>query len=280
MGITFIGITDVGDKVRRTLKKEYGDSLDYTFVIINNPQDIEELKRDGDSSDESVVCLIADLGNPKENRLAIEAVRTIKANGYTLACILATPYLYEGEKVIREALQTASEIGKMADAVLIMNKESDKEPGSPISFSQLLLKLTSLEVNIAGILDDLMVLVSAPTATGFNISDLKEALKESGTWTITEDYGVGNNRVMDALHSALYSIGLKKCDHPSPRHILIKLLASAKYPIRAEELKGIDSIIANLSNRVDIKLGTGITDNPEDLVTAIIFASGFDVKLH
>lgn len=229
--------------------------------------------------DTELVILAANLGAEKENSLAILAAELVKKMGKTVTAVLTTPRIFEGEKAIMRALETAQKIGQVTDTSLIINEETfSTPPAEGCSFAELINSLVAVEETIAGCIQDMMALIAESGAINLDLEDLKRALAESGTFTIVSGLGAGENRMCMAIENALSSPLMKKCDISTVRRVLIKVLAPKNTPLIMEEMKAISEFVETLPSRADVKWGVGESDD-EDLVSVIILVSGFDVKL-
>lgn len=229
--------------------------------------------------DAELVILAANLGAEKENSLAILAAELVKKMGKTVTAVLTTPRIFEGEKAIMRALETAQKIGQVTDTSLIINEETfSTPPAEGCSFAELINSLVAVEETIAGCIQDMMALIAESGAINLDLEDLKRALAESGTFTIVSGLGAGENRMCMAIENALSSPLMKKCDISTVRRVLIKVLAPKNTPLIMEEMKAISEFVETLPSRADVKWGVGESDD-EDLVSVIILVSGFDVKL-
>lgn len=240
-----------------------------------------ELKKltDNQIEDAELVILAANLGAKKENSLVLQAAELAKKMGKTVATFLTTPRLFEGEKTIMGALETAQKVGQVADASLIINEEAfNTPPEEECSFADLINSLVAVEETIAGCIQDMMALIAESGAINIDLEDLKTTLSKSGTFTISSGIGAGENRMCIAIENALSSPLMKKCDISTVRRVLIKVLAPKNTPLIMEEMKAISEFVETLPSRADVKWGVGESDD-EDLVSVIILVSGFDVKL-
>ena len=233
-----------------------------------------------------LVILVADLGSEKENSLALKAATLGKEKGKVVATILTTPPLSEGEKAVMGALEAAGKISREVDSSLIINKETvNSLPKEECSLDELFYSLVAVEDTIADGINNIMALISEEGEIKIDVQDLKTALAESGTFTIESGFGTGENRVENAIEQILSSPLVKKCDISTARRVLIKLFPPKNTPLTMEEMnltmeemKEVSGFIKTLPSHADVKWGVGESDY-DDILSIIILASGFDVKL-
>ena len=232
------------------------------------------------------VLIVADLGSEKENSLALKAATLGKEKGKVVATILTTPPLSEGEKAVMGALEAAGKISREVDSSLIINKETfNSLPKEECSLDELFYSLVAVEDTIADGINNIMALISEEGEIKIDVQDLKTALAESGTFTIESGFGTGENRVENAIEQILSSPLVKKCDISTARRVLIKLFPPKNTPLTMEEMnltmeemKEVSGFIKTLPSHADVKWGVGESDY-DDILSIIILASGFDVKL-
>ena len=226
-----------------------------------------------------LVILVADLGYKKENSLAIRASRLIKSQRKVGIAILSIPRLFEGEKLIERDLETAGEIGETLESSLLINKEAFytvPENGSSIA-NRINSSVPAAEW-IASAIQNIMTLISVSEGVNICLDDLKSTLSHSGTFAIEKGVGCKENRIRDAIAMALSSPMMRTCDIFSSRNVIIKVLSSKKSPVSINEMNFISAFVNKFPSYVDVKWGEGTADD-DDLLSVIILASGFDVKL-
>lgn len=273
--VLLLGIGETGQDVVRIIVEN--ETKGIAVFGIKNESEPEQLTANVFKEVE-LVLLVADLGNKKENSLALQAAKLGKKNGKVVASFLATPPLFEGEKAIIRALEAAREINGQADSSLIINKETfNTVPENGCSFAELINTLVSVEETIADGIQNMMYLISESGVVNIDLEDLKATLSESGTFTIVSGLGAEENRIGLAIEDALSSSLMKKCDISTVWRVLIKVLAPKNPPLIIEEMKVVTEFIGTLPSHADVKLGVGESD--DDILSVIVLASGFDVKL-
>ena len=274
--VLLLGIGETGLNVVRIIADNNVKGI-ATFGI-KNESEIEMLT--GEVTEEvELVLLVADLGNNKENSLALKAATSTKRSGRALAAILTTPRLFEGEKAVIRALEVAREINDEADSSLIINKETFNRPTEKgCTFVELINSLVSVEETIAEGIQDIISLISEKGTIKIDVEELEIALSKSGTFTIGSGIGAGENRVGLAIEQALSSPLMKKCDISTARRVLIKVFVPKNSPLMMNEMKAITAFIETLPSYADVKWGVGESDD-DDILSVIFLASGFDVKL-
>ena len=226
-----------------------------------------------------LVILVADLGSKKEGILTLQAAKLAKENGKIVASFITIPRIFEGEKKIMRALETAMELKSEVDASLIINKENFTNlPEDGYSPAELVDSLVPVEDRIADAIQNMMALIYGNGAINIDLDDLKSTLVQRGTFAIESGIGYKANRIRDAIEMALSSPMMKTCDIFTSRKVLIKVLSPKNSPISMDEVNMLADFIGKFPPYVDVKWGEGTADD-DDLLSVIILSSGFDVKL-
>ena len=251
------GITTLGIDEESQLKLQYAQKIQETELVI----------------------LVADLGSEKEDILTLQAAKLAKVNGKIVATFVTTPRIFEGEKKIMHALETAMELKSEVDASLIINKEIFTNlPEDGYSPAEFVDSLVPVEDRIADVIQNMMALISMSGAINIDFEDLKTALAQSGTFAIEQGMGIGENRIRLAIGIVLSSPILRTCDIFTSRKVLIKVLMPKNSPMRLEETKIMSDFMGKFPSYADVKWGVGEADD-DDILSVIFLASGFDVKL-
>lgn len=196
-----------------------------------------------------LVILFANLGAKKENLLVLQAAELAKKMGKTVAAFLTTPRLFEGEKAIMRAFETAQEVRRIVYTSLIIDLETfNTPPEGRCSFAELINSLVAIEETIAEGIQNMMSLIAESSTINIDLEDLQTTLADSGTFAIGSGIGVGENRIGLAIEDALSSPLMAKCDISTAGIVLIKILAPKNSRLRMGEMKAISEFIESLPN--------------------------------
>lgn len=274
--VLLLGIGETGQDVVRIIVEN--ETKGIAVFGIKNESEPEQLTANVFKEVE-LVLLVADLGNKEENSLALQVSRIAKEQGKVSIAILTIPRLFEGEEAIMRAVETAQEIGKISDSLLVINKETfNTVPEEGCSFAELISSLVPVEETIADCIQNMMTLISKEGEIIIDVHDLKTVLAESGAFIIESGMGAGEDRVGTAIEKVLSSPLMKACDISTARRVLIKFLAPKATPLIMDEMKAVTGFVKTLPFHADVKWGIGESDD-DDILSVIVLASAFDVKL-
>ena len=231
------------------------------------------------SGDPAITIIIADLGNQFCDFLALSVVNLSKEAGEVTLCILTTPFIFEGEKALHNALVTASNIQHISDACLILTKEIPED--SNFTFMQGFNRIGTYiyASTIADMVRNLVEMTTPSASINIDAEDIKQSLRDKGTFVITRGKGGGENRVSKALEATLSSPLMWKCDIYSSRNILFKLLVPEHTDVSSEDFSPLSQFLERMPSHVDVKWGITKSDALQGEVELILLASGFNVKL-
>lgn len=274
--VLLLGIGETGQDVVRIIVQN--ETKGIAVFGIKNESEPEQLTANVFKEVE-LVLLVADLGNKEENSLALQVSRIAKEQGKVSIAILTIPRLFEGEEAIMRAVETAQEIGKISDSLLVINKETfNTVPEEGCSFAELISSLVPVEETIADCIQNMMTLISKEGEIIIDVHDLKTVLAESGAFIIESGMGAGEDRVGTAIEQVLSSPLMKACDISTAQRVLIKFLAPKATPLIMDEMKAVTGFVKTLPSHADVKWGIGESDD-DDILSVIVLASAFDVKL-
>lgn len=227
-----------------------------------------------------VVVVVANLRDQTEGSLALQAVKAAKGSGKITVAVLTTPDIYEGEKKFLRALDTAVEIRHKVDSSLIINKIRFNNSVPTCTFEELISSLVSEEQIIADVIQNMISLISGSGSGSIKIDhdNLKDALMNSGTFTIVSGSGIGKNRIRIALKKALSSPLLKHCDIYSASNIIIKIIVPKNAPVIMKEIQEVSQFVEKLPPLIDVIWG-GEESDEDNILSVIIIISGFTVKM-
>ncbi len=225
-----------------------------------------------------MVFITAGMGGGTGTGAAPVVARIAKEAGMLTIGIVTVPFMFEGNKKIVDALKGANEMKKHVDALLVINNENLVDLYKDLAFFNAFEKADDTLANAARSISEI---ISEKCYVNVDFQDVKTTLKDSGTAIISTGYGEGENRISDAIHSALHSPLLKKHDITSSHRILLKVSCArySEHPVTAGEIAQITQFTNRLPPTIVVKWG--IVDNPDlgDKVKITLLASGFKMTI-
>lgn len=237
----------------------------------------EDIRKLFDKNTE-MVFITAGMGGGTGTGAAPVVAKIAKEEGKLTIGIVTIPFMFEGMKKIKKALEGAQEMQKHVDALLVINNENLIEIYPDFDFFNAFEKADDTLANAARSISEI---ISEECYINVDFEDVKATLRDSKTAIIATAYGEGDHRITSAIRNALHSPLMKKHDINTSQRLLLKFSCNrnSENPITAAEMREIYAFTSKMPSSIDVKWG--IADNPElgEKLKVTILASGFDVTL-
>jgi cell division protein FtsZ len=189
--------------------------------------------------------------------------------------IVTIPFRWEGESKINQALDGVEEMSKNVDALLVINNEQLFRIYPDLTVKNAFLKaddtLTIAAKSIAEI-------ITVPGYINLDFADVNTILKDGGVAVMSAGYGKGQNRLTEALNSALKSPLLNNNDVFRARKILFNITCSDKSEIMTHEMEQIRIFMDQFVNQVEeVIWGIAADNDLDDQIKVTMLASGFGI---
>ncbi|MCK9300457.1 MAG: cell division protein FtsZ [Bacteroidales bacterium] len=189
--------------------------------------------------------------------------------------IVTIPFRWEGESKINQALDGVEEMSKNVDALLVINNEQLFRIYPEITVKNAFLKaddtLTTAAKSIAEI-------ITVPGYINLDFADVNTVLREGGVAVMSAGYGDGQQRLTEALNSALKSPLLNNNDVFRARKILFNITCSDKAEIMTHEMEQIRLFMDQFVNQVEeVIWGIAADNDLDDQIKVTMLASGFGI---
>ena len=281
------GINDVSFVVCNTDKKALDDSPITRKLQLgveglgagNNPdkgraeaeapmEDINKMLSDGTR----MVFITAGMGGGTGTGAAPVIAKAAKAKDILTVGIVTIPFMWEGKRKIKQAIDGVEELSKYVDALLIINNEriSKVYPGVTLNNGFLYANnvLTTAAKSIADI-------INMHGIINLDFNDVCTILKDGGVALMSTGEASGDNRIIKAINEALKSPLLNDNEIWKAQRILLNLASSGDDAtgLRTDEMDEVREFMDNVCK-------WGLSDDPTlgDKVRITVLASGFGTK--
>ncbi len=228
--------------------------------------------------DTKMVFITAGMGGGTGTGAGPVVARLAKERGLLTIGIVTIPFLFEGEKKIKKALDGADEMAKYVDALLVINNERLTEIYPDLDFINAFRKaddtLTTAARSIAEI-------ITTEGHINLDFNDVDTTLRNGGAAIISTGYGEGEYRVTAAINDALNSPLLKNRDIYGSKRLLFNIYfnPNAKDSFKMEETDELTEFMGRLDPSVDVIWGVGMDETIGEKIKITILAAGFDVTI-
>ena len=233
-------------------------------------EDIRKMLSDGTK----MVFITAGMGGGTGTGAAPVIARISKDMGILTVGIVTIPFRFEGKRKIDQALDGVEEIAKNVDALLVINNEKLRKIYSDLTVMNGFAKaddtLTVAAKSIAEI-------ITLPGIINLDFADVNTTMKDGGVALMSNGYGQGERRVLDAIEDALNSPLLSNNDVRNAKKILFNIYFSEDSELRMEEMNYVDKFMSEFNRDIEVIWGTAIDNTLGDKVKITILATGFTI---
>lgn len=221
-----------------------------------------------------MVFITAGMGGGTGTGAAPVVAKVARDLGLLTIGIVTLPFLMEGERKIRKAIDGAKEMSKYVDALLIINNQILIDQFGDLDFITAFSKADDTLSNAA---NSIAELIYTDGFINVDFRDVYKTLHDGGAAVISTGYGEGEGRVTSAVKDALNSPLLRINDISTSKRILFNLYSSrqATKPLQMSEIDEFRELTKKISG-LDMIFGVAWDDSLGDKVKVSILASGFD----
>ena len=236
--------------------------------------EVEKLLSDGTR----MVFIAAGMGGGTGSGAAPLLAKMAKSKGILTVGIVTIPFLYEKVPRIIQALDAVEEMSKNVDALIVINNERLKDFYPDFELVEAFKKPNEV---LAMAVKSIAEIITKKGMINRDFNDVTSTMKDSGVALVSYGFGIGENRLDDAIHEALYSPLLNNNDISTAKRILFYISFKKDSHFKVEELtKHIDNFMAGFDNHINMIWGFGVDDTLADdqEVKFTIIATGFGLE--
>ena len=224
-----------------------------------------------------MVFITAGMGGGTGTGAAPVIARIAKQMGILTVGIVTIPFLFEGKRKVKKALEGANEMAKNVDALLTINNQRLTEIYSDLDIFNAFAKANDTLLTATQSITDI---ITIPGIINRDFNDVDTTLRDGGTAIISSGYGEGPDRVSMAIEDALHSPLLRNRSILTSKKILMVLYVDEnpqEHPFNMAETDQLTDFISNIDDNVDVMWGLYKLPDLGDKVKITILASGFEM---
>ena len=236
-------------------------------------EDIRRMLDDGTK----MAFITAGMGGGTGTGAAPIIAREARQMGILTVGIVTIPFKFEGIKKIDKALDGVDEMQKYVDALLVVNNERLREiyPNLPVfdAFGKADDTLSVAARSIAEI-------ITVHGIVNLDFRDVCTVMKDGGVAIMSTGYGDGDNRVSQAIQSALHSPLLNNSDIYRSKRLLLNITFcknSEGESLMMDEMNEIHEFMSRFDSDVETKFGIANDETLGKKVKVTILATGFGI---
>lgn len=233
--------------------------------------DIQRLLGDGTR----MVFITAGMGGGTGTGAAPVVAKIAKEMDILTVGIVTIPFVFEGRKKIFQALKGVEQMAKSVDALLVINNERLIEIYSDLTIPNAFAKADdTLAIAAKGIAE----IITVHGHINLDFADVRTILKDGGVAIMSTGVGEGENRVEDAILSALHSPLLNNNDVFDAKKVLFNIYSGVDTPLIVEEMEAVSNFMKRFGPEVEVIWGTATDENLGAKIKLTLLAAGFGMQ--
>ena len=186
--------------------------------------------------------------------------------------IVTTPFLFEGQKRMKQATQGIQELRNYVDTLIVIPNEkllTSVKKDTPLLET---FKMTD-EVLLQAV-KGIAELVSVPGLINLDFADIKTVMKDKGMAIMGRGVATRENRAKEAIRLAISSPLLDGVSIKGATGMIVNITADSSLSL--SEVQSATSILTQLADSsADIIVGTVIDENMDGRLSVTVIATGF-----
>ena len=203
-----------------------------------------------------------------------------KKKGILTVGVVTLPFKFEGPESMSKAIDGINELEKNVDSLLIINNEKLYDYYGDLLLQEAFPKADEvLATAVRGITE----IIKNRGHINVDFNDIRTMMKNSGMALMGCGTGTGENRVEDAVRSALESPLLNDFDLKTAKNVLLNItVARSEQGMKMKQLEEINKLVNDYTGCANnFKSGIVFDDTPEfgDKVQITVIATGFKMSM-
>lgn len=196
-----------------------------------------------------------------------------KEMGILTVGIVTVPFLFEGKIKMDKAKKGIENLSQSVDALLVINNEKLRQIYPDFNLLNAFKKADDVVSNAARSIAEI---ITIPGYINTDFADVYNTLKDGNVAIMNVGTASGENRITNAIHSALESPLVNNDVHGAKR-ILLQFYCSEENAIEMQEIDQINAFIKEVGDEVEVQWGASLDDTLGDAVRVTIIATGYEV---
>lgn len=240
-------------------------------AAMESRSDIERLLGDGTR----MVFITAGMGGGTGTGAAPVVAKISKEMDILTVGIVTIPFVFEGRKKIYQALKGVEQMARSVDALLVINNERLIDIYSDLTIPNAFAKADdTLAIAAKGIAE----IITVHGHINLDFADVRTILKDGGVAIMSSGVAEGENRVEDAILSALHSPLLNNNDVFDAKKILFNIYSGTNTPLIVEEMEAVSNFMKRFGPEIEVIWGTATDPKLENEIKITLLAAGFGMQ--
>src|SRR5690606_31759518 len=219
-----------------------------------------------------MVFITAGMGGGTGTGGAPVIAEACRENGYLTVGIVTIPFMDEGKRRIKQAIEGIALLENHVDALLVINNERIREMYGDFGISEAFSKADNVLATAAkGIAE----IITVPGYINVDFADVETVMRKSGLALMGTGIANGKDRAAKAVEQALNSPLLNNSDIRGAKNILLNI-TSGNQEVTMAEVGTITDYVQNKAGfEADLIWGNGKDENLGDEISVTLIATGF-----
>ncbi|MBN2892018.1 MAG: cell division protein FtsZ [Bacteroidales bacterium] len=189
--------------------------------------------------------------------------------------IVTIPFLFEGERRVRQAIEGLNELKQHVDSMIVINNEKLIDVYGELEITEAFKKADEIiTVAAKGIAE----IITKPGTVNVDFADVKSVMKDSGVAVMGTGFGEGDKRAIKAVKNAITSPLLNNNDIKGAKNLLVNIISPNGNKISTNEIKEINDYLQGEAGfKANLIWGMTIDESlDEDKASVTVVATQFD----
>ena len=227
------------------------------------------------SHNTKMVFITAGMGGGTGTGAAPIIAQEAKNLGILTVGIVSIPFLFEGKRRLKQAIEGLEEMRENVDALLVISNEKIREIHGDLEYTTAFAKADNILTTAAkGIAE----IITVPGLVNVDFEDVYTVMNNSGVALMGSATAKGENRAIDAIQEALTSPLLNNNDINGAKDILLNI-TSGKNGITLDEMTTITDYLQDAAGQeADMIWGANTDESLDDEIVVTVIATGFNAE--
>lgn len=210
----------------------------------------------------------------KEIQLAVEDEED--TGKILVVAVVTTPFMFEGNRKIQQAMEGVDELRKYVDSILVINNEKLRSYGNLVMSDAFSMANDVLLTAVKSIAE----IITLNAYVNIDFRDVNTTMANSGTALMGIGEGAGDDRALQAVKEATTSVLLNDNDIAGAKNVLLYFSYGPDHEITMDEMGEVTDYICTKTGGPDTEIiwGTGFDESLGDKVKITLIATGFEQK--
>lgn len=193
-----------------------------------------------------------------------------------VVAVVTTPFRFEGNRRVRQALEGVEELRQYVDSILVINNEKLRSYGNLIMHDAFSLANDVLLTAVKGIAE----IITLNAYVNIDFRDVYSVMAGSGTALMGIGEGEGENRACQAIEEATTSALLDDNDIEGAKDVLLYFSYATDHELTMDEMGEVTDYLTQKTGNIGTNViwGMGTDDSLGEKIRITLIATGFNKK--